>query len=237
MPNVEIKGKALVIDDEEYWRGTIALTLKLCGYISKGAGDLATVMETLASEKFDLITIDMQFKEQGNELGEIFLAFIRKEYPSIACVMISGSVNSFSKVEDLKDIYGLGAFVQKNELSPLSLGKAIERAKKIVEREQQQLLEDYVHTRKIETLQEYQLNLLELEHTLATKKTLIIQLHDTLTKAEINKAMHGIDVPIRILHEVEGYQKKISETEKDMEVIKAQIVETKLKINELEKSV
>lgn len=237
MSSDEIKGKVLIIDDQKYWRDTIAQMLNLRGYLSIEAVDLPTAIDALANEKFDIVTIDMEFKGKGKSLGETVLELIRKDYATIACIMISGSVDSFNRVDELKDDLGLGAFVHKNELKPAILEKAIEKAKKTVEREQQKILEDSIHTLQINTLQEYRQNLLELEHNLAAQKTRLIQLNRDLMKVEIKKANFGLDVPIHVLNEIEGYEQEIAKAEGDMAKINNQILETKAKINELERLV
>lgn len=122
----------LIIDDDEIWRETIIETLDLIGeYIYEEAMDLRTAREKLASQKFDIVTIDMEFEGQSEVLGETILMHIRRKYPNIVCIMISGWKKiTFGKVDDLKDVSGLDAFIHKNEFSPEILKRAIERAKK-----------------------------------------------------------------------------------------------------------
>lgn len=239
MPNPEIKeGKVLIIDDEQDWRDTIKETFEECGrYSFVQAADLKTAKEILATQEFDIVTIDMNFIGKGLEYGQTLLTHIRNNYPALACIMISMSVESFSKVDKLKDDYGLGAFVHKKELSSDILSRAIERAKRIAEREQQKILEDSIHTLQINTLQESRQNLLELEHNLAAQKTRLIQLNRDLMKVEIKKAHFGLDVPIHVLHEIEGYEQEIAKAEEDIVKINNQILETKAEINELERLV
>lgn len=228
MSRSEIKGRVLIIDDEEKWRKRIAQILKLRGFVSVEATDLMTAMDALANEKFDIATIDMQFEEASDALGETLLEFIRIEYPAIACIMISGSVESFGRVDDLKDEQGLGAFIHKKELTPNQLEKAINRAKKVAEQAQ-------LHTLKDDTLQKYQQCVPRLELTLAGRKSTLSQIQNNLAEAQNQAAKYGMAVPVRILNEIEEYKKSIIEAENDIERLKSEISETKRKISELEK--
>jgi CheY-like chemotaxis protein len=222
-PNLAVKN-ALVIDDQERWRKTISLLLKSRGYTVIEAMDLVTAMDALANYKVNLVTIDMQFTEQGDELGEILLEFIRNEYPTVACIMISGSVDSFARVDDLEG-QGLGAFIHKNELTPRLLDRAIEKARRVAE--QQSRIE------ATDILQEYQRGLPKLELNLAKQKNILIQLQSILLDIQEKAAKYGMDIPTHVLSEINDYKQKYVKAEEDIVRINYEISEIKRKISEL----
>jgi CheY-like chemotaxis protein len=140
MSNSEIRGKVLVIDDNEKHRKSIAGLLNSRGFETVEVSNEEGAKDALANQKFDLVTIDMDLGDKDRPfLGEILLDFIRKNYPSVACIMISGSGGiTFKKV--LYELPDLDAFIHKHELTPKTLEEAIERAKKVAEQRQLNVL-------------------------------------------------------------------------------------------------
>ncbi|MEM7343021.1 MAG: response regulator [Chloroflexota bacterium] len=227
MSKSETKGHVLIVDDQERWRKTIAQLLKLRKYTSSEASDMMSALEKLESETFDVVTLDMQFEDHGDAFGETLLELVRSEYPHIACVMISGSIDSFSKVSDLTSkAHGLGAFIHKNELTPSELEKAIERA--------QQAIEDQQSEPQADTLiQEHEKYLRELEKRLISEKNALARHYSHLSKTEEKASKYGLDVPIKLTNEIEEYQARIEKDEEDIEAIQTEIVETQKKIEAL----
>jgi CheY-like chemotaxis protein len=238
--NFESKGRVLIIDDDENWQDTIADALESCSeYTFEKAKDSKMAKELLAGQKFDIVTIDMDLKDGGKSSGERLLDFIRKNYPEIARIMISSSSEiKFWRVDKLKDKHGLGAFIHKDELTTDILSDAIEKAKKIIEQEQQKALEDnleaYLQIRKQDTLLEYKRTLLDFEFALAKQKNIYLQFHKNLLQAQEKAAKFGLDVPIHISHEIDEYKQKSVEVMAEIEKISSQIAETRHKIVELE---
>lgn len=115
----------LVIDDEDNIRSTLKDILEEEGYKSFLAEDWEKARQILLSEKIDVILLDIWLPKVG---GMEVLEILKKEYPAIEIVMISGHGNIELAVKSTK----LGAvnFLEK----PLSIDKTlsvIENAVKI----------------------------------------------------------------------------------------------------------
>ncbi|MDX1523841.1 MAG: response regulator [Anaerolineae bacterium] len=220
-------GMVLVIDDDPRWRRTISQIFKMRKYTSVEAEDIFTAMALVEAQHFDVVTIDMQFGDVGEApLGETLLEFIINEYPHIPCIMISGSIDSYSRIADLRDTHGLGAFIHKNEFTPKELDKAIKRAKRVAARHQDRLL-------ALDLLQTHQQNLRRLELNQAKQQKICSHIEGNLKAAELKAAKYGLDVPVHISNEIEDYEQRLSGARGSLRSMAAQLSEVKQKIAEL----
>jgi CheY-like chemotaxis protein/predicted regulator of Ras-like GTPase activity (Roadblock/LC7/MglB family) len=89
--------RILVVDDEEAVRASLVLGLRagLPGYIVLAAGGGREALDLLAREPVDLVITDLQMPER-EELE--WIAFLRREHPSLPVVVVSGRANAAEEV-------------------------------------------------------------------------------------------------------------------------------------------
>ena len=95
-----MKLKILVIDDEDSIRHTFKLRLSKWGYDAHLAPDGTSAMELLAKNDFHVVITDLKMPGiKGNEL----VKHIRKRYPDIEIIVITGFATVEVAVEVMKD--------------------------------------------------------------------------------------------------------------------------------------
>ncbi|MBL7048504.1 MAG: sigma-54-dependent Fis family transcriptional regulator [Nitrospira sp.] len=95
--------KILVIDDEPIIRTSCERCLKPEGYEIKTTATGAEGLEFLKNEPFDLVLLDLMMPDMD---GMEVLQMIKKTYPSIKVIMITG----YSTVDTAVDTLRMGAF-------------------------------------------------------------------------------------------------------------------------------
>lgn len=240
MPNSEQIDRVLIIDDDEKWRRRIerAFNNKMfqtqykkqfgttATFTFKQAEDYDTAIVALDDQDFEIVTIDMQFETDEDMSGEMVLDYIVDSYPNTACIVISGSVESFAKRDDLEDEYGLRAFIDKGEFSPIRLVWAIGRAKEAVERRLQ--------ANSLETeLNEYHLILKNIRFTIRTLMSTQSGHRKNLAQLQERAAQFGLDVPVKLHNEIEFTKQKIDEIAKRLDECKIEEADTQNRINQL----
>ena len=77
----------LIVDDDEALRRWEERVVRDQGYTCEGAGEAGTVRERLAQDSYQLVLLDVNMPgESGIEL----LAYIRREHPDVAVLMVTG---------------------------------------------------------------------------------------------------------------------------------------------------
>lgn len=109
--------KILIVDDEEHIRSLLETYLTRQGFKTSQAKDGDEAFEIIAVEKPDLIFLDIQLPGMD---GVGILKVVKKRYPSIAVVMISGNATE----EIAKQTLEIGAFDYINK--PVDLDKVSE---------------------------------------------------------------------------------------------------------------
>jgi CheY-like chemotaxis protein len=136
--------KVLIVDDDQLWRETISRGFRILGHEPEYAGDFEEAIAKIDAARgegipFSVATIDMRFEigsqsdtsanRLGISYGNQILQYIKKRYPGMACIMISGSGVTPEMVLDLRDEYDLDYFIQKDRFfEPKMLERAVARA-------------------------------------------------------------------------------------------------------------
>lgn len=121
----------LVVDDEVHIRETVVAVLEDEGYATAQAADGEAALQHLGSRKTDIMLLDIWLPGMG---GMDVLARVRKQFPSVTVIMISGHGTVNLAVEAIKQ--GAFDFIEK----PLSLDRlllVIEKACKIRDLEEE----------------------------------------------------------------------------------------------------
>lgn len=111
METQQKKQKVLLVDDEDsvLWAGKYALDTWF---------DITTIestkkaLETLETEQFDIILLDIISKYEGEEAGINALKVINEKYPKTPVVMMSGSLYWVQKWEQLQQL-GASGYLNK----------------------------------------------------------------------------------------------------------------------------
>src|SRR5512141_376058 len=114
MSNVE-KSKILVVDDEQGIRDSLAMIMKAAGYEARTATDGFDGLLQLRREIPDVIISDLNMPHMS---GFEFLSVVRRRFPEIAVIAISGAY------EDGRSVPGgviADAFYSKSRHDPAGL--------------------------------------------------------------------------------------------------------------------
>lgn len=133
----ELKGRILVVDDEESIRSVIARKLESEGYECVVASDGKLAVETATEQDFDLVLTDIKMPGMS---GMEVLSRVVEEHPDTCVIMITAVSDAQIAVEAMK----LGAvdFVTKPfdlEALRLRVERALERRRLILENKEYQL--------------------------------------------------------------------------------------------------
>jgi DNA-binding NarL/FixJ family response regulator len=130
--------KILVIDDDPDCQNTIGIYAELLEHTWEGASTYDEAKRAIENAEkcgapFAVATIDMKFTigkfEVGKPttaLGTGILQYIKKNYPYIACIMVTAEVPP--QLLDLRDEHKLDAYISKDRLDQDSLAEAIRKA-------------------------------------------------------------------------------------------------------------
>jgi DNA-binding NtrC family response regulator len=102
------KSRILVVDDEEALRTVLSSELKGEGYDVDTASDGDEAISVVQNKKFDLLLLDIKMpKVDGFEV----LKFVKKSFPSIKVIMLTGFADLKNAIESKK--LGAEDFVSK----------------------------------------------------------------------------------------------------------------------------
>jgi DNA-binding NtrC family response regulator len=143
----EIKGRVLIVDDEDDVRELVAQGLELRGFTVAPASSAEAALETLQSKEFDAVLTDLQMNGMdGLELGKRVI-----ENRSIPVVLLTGKANMEAAIGAVRA--GLDDFLQKPvdiEHLALVLERAIERRK--LEAELKRLREEVGESKRFDDM-------------------------------------------------------------------------------------
>ncbi len=149
----EVKGRILVVDDEEAIRTVIARKLQAEGYECIVAPDGKEAVDTASNEDFDLVLTDVKMPGMS---GIDVLSQVVTDHPDTCVIMITAVADAQTAVEAMK----LGAYdyvTKPFDLEALSMRveKALERRRLVLEnREYQENLERQVRD-QVSQIQQY----------------------------------------------------------------------------------
>jgi DNA-binding NtrC family response regulator len=102
------KSNILVVDDEDALRMVLSSELQSSGYEVGTASDGDEAINLVQSKKFDLVLLDIKMpRVDGFEV----LKFIKKNYPTIKVIMLTGFADLKNAIESKK--HGAEDFVSK----------------------------------------------------------------------------------------------------------------------------
>src|SRR5215467_11428794 len=113
------KPHILVVDDDWGVRETLTLLLSAAGYITSAAGDAVEALQRIKKHAPTLLLCDLEMpKMSGYEL----LSIVRRQFPEIAVIAMSGSYASDAVPEDVI----ADAFYSKGDKRPPELFRIVE---------------------------------------------------------------------------------------------------------------
>jgi DNA-binding NtrC family response regulator len=102
------KSRILVVDDEEALRTVLSSELVSAGYDIATASDGDEAISAVQNKKFDLVLLDIKMpRVDGFEV----LKFVKKTYPAIKVIMLTGFADLKNAIESKK--HGAEDFVSK----------------------------------------------------------------------------------------------------------------------------
>jgi DNA-binding NtrC family response regulator len=102
------KSRILVVDDEDALRMVLSSELSSSGYDVATASDGDEAITVIQNKKFDLVLLDIKMpKVDGFEV----LKFVKKNYPSMKVIMLTGFADLKNAIESKK--HGAEDFVSK----------------------------------------------------------------------------------------------------------------------------
>ncbi len=102
------KSRILVVDDEDALRMVLSSELSSSGYEVATASDGDEAITVIQNKKFDLVLLDIKMpKVDGFEV----LKFIKKNYPAVKVIMLTGFADLKNAIESKK--HGAEDFVSK----------------------------------------------------------------------------------------------------------------------------
>lgn len=113
-----MKPKILIVDDEERFRTTMRKLLIAEGHDAQTAGSALEALETLSSESFDVVILDVRMPEMN---GVEALKRIRKIDPYLEVIIMTG----YASVDTAREIMTTGAFDYL--LKPYSIETLLEK--------------------------------------------------------------------------------------------------------------
>jgi DNA-binding NtrC family response regulator len=124
-----MKGKALVVDNEDTIRLMVMKALMDSGYECDEADGFLSAQRMLCRDEFDVLLIDknMPVEHKGEEGGMDLIRWISQNKPDLAVIMMTGHATIDSAVESLK----LGAVDYL--LKPFSLKMMLQKVDRVFE--------------------------------------------------------------------------------------------------------
>ena len=98
----------LVVDDEEALRNVLSSELSSSGYEVSTAGDGDEAIRAIQNKKFHLVLLDIKMPHVD---GFEVLRFIKKNYPTLKVIMLTGFADLKNAIESKK--HGAEDFVSK----------------------------------------------------------------------------------------------------------------------------
>ena len=182
--------RILVVDDDQIIRDSLTEFLKLEGFEGHGAGSFQEAIQELEKQAFNLVITDVNMPEQN---GFELLRVIRKRYPEIVTIVITGYGTIESAVEAIK----MGAY------DYLTKPIVDDEIRMIVNRaiDQQSLLEENRNLKSqlrskhgLENIVGHDYKMLKIfdliEAVAETKATVLISGHSGTGKSLIARAIH-----------------------------------------------
>ena len=120
-----MKTRLLIVDDEEKICDTLSRYFKYQGYAVDTAGNGREALELLGQSRHDIVVSDIMMPEMN---GVELLKTIRREYPMIRVIMITGYVTMEHALTCLR--YGADTFIFKPIEDMSELKDAVESALK-----------------------------------------------------------------------------------------------------------
>jgi DNA-binding NtrC family response regulator len=102
------KSHILVVDDEEALRTVLGSELESSGYEVSTAADGDEAISVIQNKKFDLVLLDIKMP---NVDGFEVLKFIKKNFPKLKVIMLTGFADLKNAIESKKN--GAEDFVSK----------------------------------------------------------------------------------------------------------------------------
>ncbi len=178
----EVKGRVLVVDDEESIRSILSRKLETEGYFCVTASDGREAVEMASQQEFDLVLTDVKMPGMS---GIEVLSHMVAEHPDTCVIMITAVSDAQTAVEAMKT--GAYDYVTKPfdlEALGMRVGKALERRRLVLENRNYQLrLEEEVEQQVGQMQQYYR----EAIHALA-REEIALQVLDVTRKTEPSKA-------------------------------------------------
>lgn len=149
----EARGKILIVDDEESIRSILTRKLKADGYDCMVASDGEEAAESVSTEDFDLVLMDIKMPGKS---GVEILSWMAADHPDTSVIMITALADAQIAIESMK--MGACDYVTKPfNLDALSMkiDRALEKRRLIIENKEYQLrLEEKVEHQE-EQMQQY----------------------------------------------------------------------------------
>ena len=185
----EVKGRVLVVDDEESIRSILSRKLETEGYFCVTASDGREAMEKASQHEFDLVLTDIKMPGMS---GIEVLSHIIAEHPDTCVIMITAVSDAQTAVDAMKT--GAYDYVTKPfdlEALGMRVEKALERRRLVLENRNYQLrLEEKVEHQVGQMQQYYR----EAIHALA-REEIALQVLDVTRKTEPSEATAGGRLP------------------------------------------
>src|ERR1700738_1919704 len=112
--SVDFAPRVLLVDDEPILNETLSAVLKACGFVCRCAGDGFEALRLLRETPPDILISDLRMP---NMSGFELLAIIRRRFPQIAVIVISGEFIANVETSGLL----MNAFFQKGHYRPQQL--------------------------------------------------------------------------------------------------------------------
>jgi DNA-binding response OmpR family regulator len=122
-----MKGRVLVVDNEDSIRVFIGRVLKINNYYYEEADGFQSAQQKLSTNEYDVLLTDknMPLAQKGDEGGMELIRWVRQHNPGLAVILMTGYPTVDSAIEALK----LGAFdYLLKPLDPKLLMQKVERA-------------------------------------------------------------------------------------------------------------
>lgn len=107
MNNLPEIPRVLLIEDEESVREAIKFTLESWCDVTPLSRTMPAI-ELLKKESFDIVLLDIVIRGEGEEGSLNLLKLIKKKYPKLPVIVLSGSVTWMSKWHELKELGACG---------------------------------------------------------------------------------------------------------------------------------
>ena len=118
-----IKGKILIVDDEQAIRESLMMVLQDEGYSCEGVSNALQALEVVETKGFDLIITDLMMpRMKGSEL----IRKVKKNYPEQHIIILT----SYSHADEAAAALQAGA--DDYMLKPVDFDMLLERVKKLV---------------------------------------------------------------------------------------------------------